>query len=316
VKPVKILPLSQVEYAVDDLDRVQQFFTGIFGEFPVEEQFAGALSNELLEIRHVGFGQTVQQLCRPTMPGLPHYDALQAHGSCVHNLCFMVDNIDHMAANCREAGFASLIDFPLDELWPSLIEADNLAGNHHAYIFDTRDVLGFQLELAEVPWEQEPEPALMLPAFCEHWQGQGKASANLMTGLNVAVADVAAAIESLQLLFGAELEVLEAPAAVAGMEMIRARVELGAVSINYLQPTSNAGELAEFLASRGNAVHSLVATVGDLSATRARLSQSGVELLTPAACWLWDIEDPEVAAQGCQVRSLQSVGVEFMLSGV
>ena len=67
MQPVKLSPLAQVEYAVKDLDYSMQFFAEVFGESEVENTFSRVLTNPALDIRHAGFGKTVQQFCQPLM---------------------------------------------------------------------------------------------------------------------------------------------------------------------------------------------------------------------------------------------------------
>lgn len=322
MKSFVLSPLHQVEYAVPDLDYAQRFFLEVFGEHEVEADFAAVLTNPALDIRHVGFGGTVQQLCQPLMAGLPHYDALRDHGPCVHNLCYLVDSIDSLFSKSREAGFETLIDFPLTDIWRSVIADDNLQGNHQSYIMDTRALFGFQLEVAETPWINQPQPPLMLPAHGPQWTEVGASSNNTLRAINVVVNDLEATLSALRTLFGANLTVLQPPrehasandnpdedAAVSSM-----LVELGSVPLAYHQPLGHSGELAMLLKEHGPSVHSLVAEVGNLQDIRQRLDARGIASgqlqCTPLSGA--SVKQPS-NSQPVHVHAREKLGVDFIL---
>lgn len=320
MKPFVLSPLHQVEYAIPDLKKSQRFFTEVFGECEVEAVFSAVLTNPALAIRHAGFGGTVQQFCEPLMEGLPHYDAVQAYGPCVHNLCYLVDDIDAIVANCRDAGFDQLIDFPLTDIWRSVIDEGNLTGNHHSYIMATRDLFGFQLELAETPWITQPQPPLMLPAHGPQWSEVGVASGNKLLGINVVVHDLEATQRALQAVFGENLRVLSSPEMDESSNTKTLLVELGEVPLAYSQPLGSGTELARFMAERGPAVHSLVTQVDGLKEIRTRLGGWDLETspidfeLEPALRALVQGSATTAAAPDFQqVAALQQLGVNFIL---
>jgi catechol 2,3-dioxygenase-like lactoylglutathione lyase family enzyme len=314
MKQFNLSPLHQVEYAVADLAESQEFFQQVFGESEVEQTFSQVLTNPALAISHAGFGEVVQQFCQPLMEGLPHYDALQANGSCVHNLCYLVDSIDNIVANCRDVELETLIEFPMDDNWRKLIPEDNLQGNHQSYIINTRAVLGFQLELAETPWIREPQPPLMLPAHGPQWPGLGVASGNILRGINVVVEDLEQTLAALQAVFAGNTTVIMPPHITSDGSLKTMVVELGLIRMVYLQPLQEGSELAVFLQQRGPAVHSLVAEVRDLVRVETGLGVYDIESSPPEAALLVAIEQEQLGERrALQVHSLAQVGVEFTL---
>lgn len=313
--PVKLSPLHQVEYAVKDVSGCMQFFADVFGESEVEAVFSRVLTNPALEIRHCGFGKTVQQFCQPLMDGLPHSSAVQEAGNCVHNLCFLVESIDAIVANCRDADIETLIEFPMGDNWRQLIAEDNLQGNHQSYIFATRALLGFQLELAETPWITEPEPPIMLPAYGPQWAATGADSGNTLRAINVLVDDLEKTLHGLQSIFAGSLNLVQSPAFCAEGEYHYMVVELGQVPLVYIQPGER-GELRRLLQQRGPMVHSLLAEVADLEHASGALARQDVATVDAAPVLLRACAGAEGAAPAAtQVQSRNHVGVDFVLIG-
>ncbi len=303
-KPFVLTALHQVEYAVNDLSYSRRFFGEVFGEREVEAPFAKVLTNPALEIRHCGFGLTVQQLCRPLMPGLPHYDALQALGNTVHNLCFLIDDVDAFTASCRRADIESLIEFSMTDNWHRVLADDNIDGNHASYIFDTRSSLGFHLEIAETPWVVEPDPPVMLPAYGPQWSALGVDAGNRLAGLNVVVADVDRTHETLEAVFGANLTT-------HSRDDHPTVVELGSVRLAFHQPSA-APNYQAFFDRRGPGVHSLVAHVPDLGQVHTALASFGVDVAAAHPSMLTVSAD--VGERAIHARSLEQVGVDFVLA--
>ena len=273
MQPVKLSPLAQVEYAVKDLDYSMQFFAEVFGESEVENTFSRVLTNPALDIRHAGFGKTEQQFCQPLMEGLPHSTAVQEWGNCVHNLCFLVDNID------------------------------------------TRAVFGFQLELSETPWREEPEPPIMLPAYGPQWAAVGADSGNTLRGINVVVDSLEHTLHALQSVFAGSISLLQPSAPYdddGGYFMV---VELGLVPLVYIQPGSSA-ELSHLLKERGPAVHSLLVEVADVERAKQCLTKLAIKTSVPERVLLTALGDSEApGGELLQVQSMKQIGVEFTLKG-
>lgn len=313
MQSVRLSPLAQVEYAVKDLSYSMDFFTNVFREHEVEKAFSGVLTNPALDIRHSGFGKTVQQLCQPLMAGLPHSSAVQDLGNCVHNLCYIVDNIDAVVANCHEAGLGALIEFPLGDLWRQVLTEDNIRGNHQSYIFDTRAVFGFHLELAETPWQAEPQPPIMLPAYGLQWAQTGVDAGNTLRGINVVVEDLEHTLYILQSVFAGSVSLLHPPSRYNDGDAYSMVVELGEVRLVFIQPGST-GELARLLRVRGPGVHSLLADVADLAHAKQCLKKMGIKTTAPEPILLSALCDSELPeGEMLQVQSMTQLGVEFTL---
>lgn len=310
--PVKLSALHQIEYAIPDLDYQQAFFGGILKEQEVEQAFSQVLSNPALDIRHMGLGKTVQQFCQPLMEGLPHYDALKTFGPCVHNLCYLVDSIDNMIANLQSADFAPLIEFPLTEIWQSVIDDGNLQGNHQSVIYNTRALLGFQLELAETPWKQEPSPPLMLPAYGDHWQQQGVAGDNHLVGMSIVVSDLEQTLLALQAVFGNNLSVHKKPNLLTSAAVKCMEVELGLVRMVYFQPLDSNSFLQDIFEQRGPAVFGLTLASPKPSDLEDSLKKMNIETVKsePILSEVWHDSVDDVD-QILQINSLDEVGVLF-----
>lgn len=305
-------PLHQIEYAIPNLEDGVRFFKEVFGEHDVEQRFSAVLSNPALDIKHIGFGLTVQQLCKPLMEGLPHFDALQAFGPNVHNLCYLVDSIDAIAESCRAAGFEPLIEFPLTDIWNGVLPANNIQGNHQSTIFRTKGLFGFHLELAETPWITEPEPAIMLPAFGHQWEDQQLDASNRLRAVNIVVEDLGASLAALEAVFAKNLSVRVPAQTTVGSTLNYAVVELGLVRLVYWQAPNEGGEMDAFFQARGAAVHSLVSEVSSLESVRSALATLGVEYGNPDDYLLQSLA-PTVVHNAVHIRSLGRVGVDFIV---
>lgn len=316
MKPFILSPLHQIEYSIPDLQSTQRFFKDVFDEKKVEENFSAVLTNPALDIGHSGFGSTVQQFCEPLMEGLPHYDSLRDLGPCVHNLCFLVDSIESVVANCHDARFEKLIQFPLTDIWKSVLDETNIKGNHESCIIATRALFGFQLELAETPWIKEPTPPLMLPAYGPQWKQVGAESGNTLRAINVVVDDLDLTLEALEAVFGDNLRMLQ-PAQTDDKNGLKSMVvELGRVPLNYHQVLQDASETAARLRKDTPYVHSLVAEVEDIEQVKRNLNSAAIDcapLNLPALAMPWLIageSNPLV-----QANAMDRVGVNFMLAG-
>lgn len=310
--PVKLSPLHQIEYAIPNLEFQQEFFGQILKEQEVEASFSQVLSNPALDILHMGLGKTVQQFCKPLMEGLPHYDALQAYGPCVHNLCYLVDSIENMVANLHEAGFSSLIEFPLDDIWRNVISEDNLQGNHNSYIFETKEIFGFQLELAETPWIKEPSPPLMLPAFGEQWPQQDVAGGNRLWGMSIVVRNVDQTLAALQATFGENLKISREPTTLNNDSVRYMEIELGLVRMAYLQPMGSKSFLESILEQRGPAIFGLTLEMPNIDGLASSLKKFNIDIGKPeqliSEIWGEGARDND---EMLQIDSLPSVGVSF-----
>ncbi|NND68920.1 MAG: hypothetical protein HKN19_15125 [Halioglobus sp.] len=311
---IKLSPLHQVEYAVSDWRTSLDFFAEVFREAEVEEPFARALSNPALDIRHCGLGQTVQQVCQPLLPGLPHATEHDRVGNCVHNLCWLVDSAPTLVSNCAAAGIETLIDFPLDAIWSGLLAPENIGGDMQGYILNSRELLGFHLEFCEVPWITEPDPPLMLPAYGPQWSALGVAGANRLLAINVVVNDLEATLATLRTAFAGSLVELQAPTQMADPAARMMVVELGDVPLVYVEPMPGDSELAGILRQRGPCVYSLVVAVPDCASAIARAAALGVgSAAVPGDCRVILETRDMVAKATCQLQGFEAVGVEFSM---
>jgi hypothetical protein len=72
----------------------------------------------------------------------------------VHNITFIVDNMDETMSAIEGNGVKDLFTFPLD--WGELVGVENVKANvPPVHMVDTMDLLGFHLELGERPSEKK-----------------------------------------------------------------------------------------------------------------------------------------------------------------
>lgn len=142
-------PLLHIELVTEDMDDVQGFLNRIFGTERIEVEFAEFLTSfGVLEVVHMGLGDTVLQYCRPIVEGTSWEKLLQRRGRCVHNVTWLVQNMAETYYAYRGLGF--------DDLMDTAIPFGLLFGDHNvpstlsrAHIMNSIETLGFGIELTE-----------------------------------------------------------------------------------------------------------------------------------------------------------------------
>jgi catechol 2,3-dioxygenase-like lactoylglutathione lyase family enzyme len=150
----RVSPMLHIELVVPDAEETYRFLSTVFGTEKVEKEFAGFLDSEFMHIVHVNLSNVVLQYCQPRMEAGSWYEQLQAKGPGVHNITFVVDNMDETMKTINAAGAEDLFEFALD--WGELIGRENVKPEvAPVHMVNTMDKLGFHLELGERPSDKE-----------------------------------------------------------------------------------------------------------------------------------------------------------------
>lgn len=234
-----------------------------------------------MEIEHLGLGRTVLQLCRPLIDATGHWHALTERGPHVYNLTYFVDDMSVVLERCAAAKIEPEWHFPLGEIYQRIVPTDNLSGSLEAAMLNTRDLLGFNLEIAETFWEREPDPRLLFPAYHPDWPSREERTGPLEL-INVTTPDIAGALATLSAIFGDSLVTLLPITLNPSEHMKEAVVELGKVRIHYLQDTRGAAAVgirkSPEVGSSEPAVHSLALPVTDVAAIDAAAERLGISI--------------------------------------
>lgn len=153
----KASPMVHIELVTPDAEETYKFLHDVFGSEKVEIEFAEFLDiSPVVKVIHVNLSNVVLQYIQPVQPikelpeGGPWYKLLKKVGNkpYVHNITFLVENIQETAEAFKDAGVSTLVAFPLE--WEKLVGTEHFnPGGRTVHIFDTQNTLGFHLELFE-----------------------------------------------------------------------------------------------------------------------------------------------------------------------
>jgi len=146
----KVSPLLHIELVTPDVEETFRFLNNVFGAELVEKEIVDFLDSPFMKVRHMNLSNVVLQYCQPLMPQLSWHELLQEKGASVHNITFIVPNMDKTMGDIEKAGAKDLQTFSLD--WGKLIGAENVKKNlPPVHMVNTMNTLGFHLELFERP---------------------------------------------------------------------------------------------------------------------------------------------------------------------
>ena len=146
----RVTPMLHIELTTDDAEATYQLLKTVFGSEKVELEFAGFLDSEFMKIVHVNLSDVVLQYCQPLIQEGSWYEQLRDKGPGVHNITFVVENMEQTMNAINKAGAEDLFAFPLD--WGLVLGAENAKENiPPVHMVNTMDLLGFHLELGERP---------------------------------------------------------------------------------------------------------------------------------------------------------------------
>ena len=148
----RVSPMLHIELTTADAEETYRFLHKVFGSEKVELKFANFLDSAFMKVVHVNLGDVVLQYCQPLMEQGSWYEQLKANGPGVHNITFLVEDMEETMAAINQAGAEDLFAFSLD--WGELLGTDNIRGDTPpVHMVDTMGTLGFHLELSERPAE-------------------------------------------------------------------------------------------------------------------------------------------------------------------
>ena len=103
-----------------------------------------------MRVIHVNLSNVVLQYCQPLMEQGSWFEQLNTTGPSVHNITFVVENMEETMKAIEDAGAHDLFSFPLD--WGQLIGPDKVKPDvSPVHMVNTMEILGFHLELSEWP---------------------------------------------------------------------------------------------------------------------------------------------------------------------
>ena len=160
--PVKVSPLVHIEIVVPDADEAYRFLNKVFGAQKTQLEFANFLDGSVAHVVHVELGGVVLQFIEPRMEGTLWSDFLKEKGPGIHNLTFLVDDIDEAVKALEDEGVPLLLKFPLN--WaqlsrffpPGVTLRPDVPPVH---MMGGEDKVGFRFELTESPTGEEIPPS-------------------------------------------------------------------------------------------------------------------------------------------------------------
>jgi catechol 2,3-dioxygenase-like lactoylglutathione lyase family enzyme len=166
----EVSPMLHIELVTPDIEKTYQLLHKVFGSEKVEVKFAEFLDSKFAKVLHVNLSNVVLQYIQPLVEVETWYEQLKKSGPGVHNITFLVDNIEKTVERFKKQGITSQITFPLE--WENLVGKENFnSGARNVHIFNTMEKLGFHLELFERPSIKAPD--FMFTDVKEWWNREG-----------------------------------------------------------------------------------------------------------------------------------------------
>ncbi|MHA2179911.1 MAG: VOC family protein [Promethearchaeota archaeon] len=151
-----VSPMMHIELVTSDIEKTYELLQKTFGSEKVEIEFADLLDTPFMHIIHVNLSNVVLQYCQPMMkvdgPMGSWGRLLEKNGSYVHNITFVVDDVDDIVSKFKKEGIEPIFNFQV--AWEKLDEKMK-AKRKPVYMMDSLDVLGFHMEFGEVVSEED-----------------------------------------------------------------------------------------------------------------------------------------------------------------
>lgn len=277
----------QVETSTRDLSATRSFMIDQLGAGKAEQMLAreigGIIADPGYDVDHLELGEAIFQINQPsptmTYNGQPsiHQSYLDLVGPCVTNLNFFIDDHAHAQELLQSLGAPTYIRGPSSAA-RSL--ADYGSGNtrpgadERPFLFmGTRHMIGFDLEIMEPNFLRFSEQTVQYPAFVRPRPQTGDGNLRLER-LVVVVEKIEATIDSLTRVF--------APASRSRPYAFREggvaksfRLTLGGMEIEYSQPTSSEGYLADALSQYGPGVAAIEFSARDVAKVVDKVTAAG-----------------------------------------
>ena len=151
-----VSPMMHIELVTPDLEKTYELLHQVFGSEKVEIEFSNFLDNPASRVIHVNLSNVVLQYIQPMVKIENEfgswYNLLEKNGAYVHNITFVVDDLDDVVEKFKKEGIEPLFTFPLQ--WEKLNE--NIKSKMKpVHMMNTMDQLGFHMEFGEIPSEEE-----------------------------------------------------------------------------------------------------------------------------------------------------------------
>ncbi|MHA2283177.1 MAG: hypothetical protein ACXAC5_20235 [Promethearchaeota archaeon] len=281
---VKFLDLQHIEISVPDAEKAYQILHNVFGAEKVQEEFAGFLDGDYNKVIHVGLGDVVLQFIEPLVEGSSWDVQLKTKGSGVHNLTFGVESAEEAASEMeRLGGIKPLFTFDLE--WEKAIPSQFLKpGVKKVFMMDTMEKLGFHLEFADIPFNEEGRKMLPHTKYATgHDELIGEVSP--MLHIELVTPDLGKTYELLNTVFGSEKVEIEFANFLDAPNFMRTlHVNLSNVVLQYQQPLTEVknfpmGSWYDLLKNNGAYVHNITFVVNDLDDVVEKFKNEGIEPL-------------------------------------
>ena len=265
---ISLSELAHIKVSVHDADKAYQVLRTIFGAQKIKEDFV----NSFIKVVHVGLGDFVLQYIEPIAEKGPWYDQLQTKGPGIFSLAFCVENIKKTVETLeKKGGIIPLYSMDGEEQdYVKLIPSEFLNPTiKTAYMMNSMEKLGFHLELAEKPMNEElTSPKTQYVTGSDHLIGD----ASTMLHVELVTHDADKTHEFLHEIFGSERVEKEFNSLLDNEYMHAVHVNLSNVVLQYLQPitkpeTWDGRTWGKILRKNGSYVHNLNWLVDDIEET-------------------------------------------------
>ncbi|MHA2038193.1 MAG: VOC family protein, partial [Promethearchaeota archaeon] len=141
-----VSPMMHIELVTPDIEKTYELLHKVFGSEKVEIEFASFLdAPNFMRTLHVNLSNIVLQYQHPLielkdLPMGSWYDLLKKNGLYVHNITFVVDDLDDVVEKFKNERIEPLFTFPLQ--WEKLNKNMNSAIKQ-VHMMNTIDQLGF-----------------------------------------------------------------------------------------------------------------------------------------------------------------------------
>ncbi|MBY8986254.1 MAG: VOC family protein [Candidatus Lokiarchaeota archaeon] len=151
-----VSPMMHIELVTPDIEKTYELLHNVFGSEKVEIEFANFLNSPLSRCIHVNLSNVVLQYIQPMIKIENEfgswYHLLEKNGAYVHNITFIVDDLDDVVKKFKNEEIEPLFTFPLQ--WEKL-NANMRSNIKPVHMMNTLDQLGFHMEFGEIPTEEE-----------------------------------------------------------------------------------------------------------------------------------------------------------------
>ena len=132
--------MFHIELVTHDGEKTYEFLHKMFGSEKVEKEFCSLITSPNMPIVHVNLSNVVLQYCQPSPNFGTWAGILKRSGSYVHNLNFLVDDIEETVAKYKKEKIKTIFKLKLTP------DAET-----HYYMMRSLRKLGFHMEHGETP---------------------------------------------------------------------------------------------------------------------------------------------------------------------